>query len=80
MSALLHTAGAPQGRTVTDTHLDALAQAGAALGHGSSAEIEDGRSFKDLGFDSLIAVRFRDFINQELGRSWVTMDFRSSSQ
>ena len=55
---------AEQVHTLTDL---IVAQAAAALGHGSAAEIEEGRAFKDLGFDSLTAVEFRDQLVRRTG-------------
>jgi acyl carrier protein len=55
---------AEQVRTLTEL---VLAQAAAALGHGSAEDIEEGRAFRDLGFDSLTAVEFRDQLARVTG-------------
>nr|APD72075.1 type I polyketide synthase 10 [Streptomyces sp.] len=41
--------------------------AAAVLGHSSPDAVPPDRSFKDLGFDSLSAVRFRDLLAEESG-------------
>jgi NAD(P)-dependent dehydrogenase (short-subunit alcohol dehydrogenase family)/acyl carrier protein len=58
---------AEQVRTLTGL---VLAEAAAVLGHGSAEEaqeIAEGRAFRDLGFDSLTAVEFRDQLSRVTG-------------
>ncbi|MDG5809472.1 type I polyketide synthase, partial [Streptomyces ossamyceticus] len=52
---------AEQVRTVSELLATEVA---AALGHSGVAAIEPGRAFKDLGFDSLLAVRLRNRLQE----------------
>ncbi|MCP2342712.1 type I polyketide synthase [Actinomadura rupiterrae] len=48
--------------------LDAVrAQAAATLGYGGPGEVDPERSFRDMGFDSLAAVQFRNGLGETVG-------------
>ncbi len=42
-------------------------QAAATLGYGGAADVDAERSFRDMGFDSLAAVRFRNSLGETVG-------------
>ena len=61
---LADVAEAEQGAVILDM---VCAQAAAVLGHSSASSIETGREFRELGFDSLTGVEFRNRLNTVTG-------------
>ncbi|MBK1786598.1 type I polyketide synthase [Prauserella cavernicola] len=59
----------PAGSAAIDTTRVVRAQAAAVLGHGSGGELDVSRTFKDLGFDSIMLGELCGRINTALGTS-----------
>ncbi|MCE0537505.1 acyltransferase domain-containing protein [Kineosporia rhizophila] len=77
LAKLLGVSQQQRERIVTDL---VRQHAAAVLGHSSAGEVQAGRAFRDMGFDSLTAVELRTKLNQATGLqlpSTVVFDFPS---
>ncbi|MFC8047256.1 SDR family NAD(P)-dependent oxidoreductase [Nocardia sp. NPDC057353] len=67
-AAAATVAAAPSARAPGDLGELVLREVAATLGYSAPGEVESRRSFRELGFDSLAAVEFRDRLAAAIGR------------